>query len=213
MTSAAKPPFRSEAETLARLGYLALPGLVAPALVDYLRAYAITRFATMQMTPGDAQAPTTPAAYGEPGFEALLAMLAPRLAEASGKRLLPTYSYFRIYKHGDALRAHKDRPACEFSVSLNVDHDADEPWALCIEGDGTSYEARLAPGDAVLYRGRDCRHWRDAFQGRRSIQVFLHYVDANGPYADWKYDRRAALMTAPVEARPQAEAAAPQASR
>lgn len=211
MTSAAKPPVRSEAETLARLGYLALPGLLAPALVDHLRTCAIARFATMQMAPGDSLAPNTPAAYGEPVFEALLDMLRPRLAEASGKTLYPTYSYFRIYKHGDALRPHKDRPACEFSVSLNIDHGADEPWALCIEGPEATHAARLAPGDALLYRGRDCRHWREPFRGQRSIQVFLHYVDADGPYADWKYDRRAALMTAPAPVRPQASPAAPEA--
>jgi alkylated DNA repair dioxygenase AlkB len=166
----------------------------------------LTRFATMHMAAGDAQVPNTPAAYGEPAFEALLAMLRPRLAEATGRALHPTYSYFRIYKRGDALRPHRDRPACEFSVSLNIDHDADQPWPLCIEGFGATHEARLAPGDALLYRGRDCRHWRAPFQGRRSIQAFLHYVDAEGPYADWKYDRRAALMTVPSQARPQIEA-------
>jgi hypothetical protein len=28
--------------------------------------------------------------------------------------------------------------------------------------------------------------------------VFLHYVDRNGPFCDWKFDRRPALRTLPL---------------
>jgi hypothetical protein len=34
--------------------------------------------------------------------------------------------------------------------------------------------------------------------GKHSVQVFLHYVDKNGPCNSWKYDRRPALATTPV---------------
>jgi hypothetical protein len=37
-------------------------------------------------------------------------------------------------------------------------------------------------------------HWREPFQGSRLVQVFLHYVDRNGPYADQRFDRRITLM-------------------
>jgi PKHD-type hydroxylase len=34
-------------------------------------------------------------------------------------------------------------------------------------------------------------HWREKYtEGKWQAQVFLHYVDANGKYADWKYDKR-----------------------
>jgi hypothetical protein len=58
--------------------------------------------------------------YGDPAFDGLLEYLRPRVQDQCGLRLLPTYSYFRMYKHGDVLRRHRDRPACEISVTLNI---------------------------------------------------------------------------------------------
>ena len=52
----------------------------------------------------------------------------------------------------------------------------------------------LSPGDGLLYRGIDVFHWREPFQGNRLVQVFLHYVDRNGPHADQKFDGRITLM-------------------
>jgi hypothetical protein len=49
-------------------------------------------------------------------------------------------------------------------------------------------------GDAVLYRGCDKWHWREPYkEGKWQAQVFLHYVDQNGPHAEWKYDERESL--------------------
>jgi hypothetical protein len=49
-------------------------------------------------------------------------------------------------------------------------------------------------GDAVLYRGMNIEHWREKYtEGQWQAQVFLHYVDADGPHADQKYDGRTSL--------------------
>jgi hypothetical protein len=45
----------------------------------------------------------------------------------------------------------------------------------------------------MFYRGVECPHWREPLNGDHVAQVFLHYVDQNGPYAEWKYDKRPAL--------------------
>ena len=37
----------------------------------------------------------------------------------------------------------------------------------------------LKPGDAVIYKGCDVKHWREPYEGDYHIQTF-HYVDANG---------------------------------
>ena len=45
----------------------------------------------------------------------------------------------------------------------------------------------------VAYRGCDLDHWRDVFDYSEDVwhvQGFFHYVDANGPYASFKYDKR-----------------------
>ena len=53
---------------------------------------------------------------------------------------------------------------------------------------------RLEAGDAVLYRGAEALHWREPLDGADwYLQVFLHYVDADGPYADRHLDGRANL--------------------
>jgi predicted 2-oxoglutarate/Fe(II)-dependent dioxygenase YbiX len=55
-------------------------------------------------------------------------------------------------------------------------------------------EVKMDIGDAVMYRGCDIYHWREPYkEGKWQAQVFLHYVDQNGPHAEWKYDKREAL--------------------
>jgi hypothetical protein len=51
----------------------------------------------------------------------------------------------------------------------------------------------LSDGDAVIYRGCDLDHWREpcrGYEGYLMGQVFMHYIDKNGPYVEWKYDKR-----------------------
>jgi hypothetical protein len=43
-------------------------------------------------------------------------------------------------------------------------------------------------GDGVLYKGCEIEHSRGPFDGDEYIQVFLHYVDAAGPYKDYVHD-------------------------
>lgn len=95
------------------------------------------------------------------------------------------------------LTRHRDRKACEISLSLNIGQRPSEPWPLCVESERESHSASLSPGDALLYRGIDLFHWRDAYQGEALVQVFLHYVDLDGPNADQKFDGRPTLMRPP----------------
>jgi hypothetical protein len=141
----------------------------------------------------DGFVPNTPSLRAEPLMEALLRDLLPDVETATNLRLYPTYSYFRVYKRGDILKRHRDRPSCEISVSLNLGICGASCWPLCIEGPLGGAEIPLAPGDGLLYRGRECDHWRDRFEGDHSVQVFLHYVDQDGPYAAYKFDKRSCL--------------------
>jgi hypothetical protein len=181
-------------EAFVRDGHAILPELLDQSVATFLWSYAHVRFASLMLGGGDSQVPRSPCAYADPAFEALLEFLRPAVERASGCALLPTYSYLRIYKHGDRLERHRDRRACEISVSINIGQEAAEPWPLQIDGKSGRYAAVLAPGDGLLYRGVDHYHWRDRFEGRRYAQVFLHYVDRNGPNADCKFDGRKSLM-------------------
>ena len=176
-------------------GYLVVAGLIEQALAHFLWSYVHTKFASRLLQLGDDQVASAPRDYGDPAFDGLLEYLRPRVEKCTGLALHPTYSYFRLYKSGDVLPRHRDRPACEISVSLNVGQlPADQPWPLSVEAHDSVYQARLSPGDALVYRGVDHVHWRDAYAGNRLVQVFLHYVDRNGPHGKLRFDGRPSLM-------------------
>lgn len=145
------------------------------------------------MLPGDDQVPGTPCGYGDWVMDGLLSDLLPAIEKASGLHLFPTYAYFRVYKPGDILKIHKDRPSCEISVTLCLGYSAAAPWPIWIAGPNGRSVVSLKAGDGLLYRGTECEHWREPFEGDHQAQVFLHYVDRNGPCADWKYDKRPGL--------------------
>jgi len=139
---------------------------------------------------------TSPGALSSAGdvfMDGLLMDLLPRAEAITSLKLFPTYSYFRVYHRGDVLEKHTDRPSCEISLSLCLGYQGEKPWPLMVEGPEGISSADLAPGDALLYRGIECPHWRESFEGDRNAQVFLHYVDQNGPYAEFKYDKRPGL--------------------
>src|SRR5262249_1590060 len=132
--------------------------------------------------------------------DGVLADVLPRLEASIAAELSPTYSYFRLYKRGDVLERHVDRPSCEISLTVCLGFVADRSWPIGIEGPHGIAAIELAPGDALRYRGCECAHWRDAFDGESAAQLFLHYVDRNGPYAGWVFDRRGALASFPIQA-------------
>lgn len=170
--------------------YLVLPSLLKePGLSQYYR-YACKVASEAGGNAGDSQVPGTPAYYCNIMMEVLLDDLLPEFERASGRALFQTYSYFRVYKHGDALKRHTDRPSCEISVSLCLGFEGAESWPIWIEGPKGTSPVSLNAGDALLYRGIECPHWRETFTGERQAQVFLHYVDQNGLYREWKYDKR-----------------------
>lgn len=105
------------------------------------------------------------------------------------KSLFPTYSYSRIYYTGSTMREHVDRPSCEISASLCVSSDP-TPWELWFKNDYGENSVILYPGDMIIYNGCLAPHWRNEYKGNRQSQIFLHYVDQQGKYADFKYDCR-----------------------
>ena len=123
----------------------------------------------------DQQIPNTYSCYGDFAMETLMMKVMPVMKKETGLDLVPTYSYARIYKKGDILKKHKDRPSCEISTTLNLGGD---PWSIFLEGE----QVDLNVGDMLIYEGCKLEHWREPFEGDSCGQVFLHYNDINGPY-------------------------------
>ena len=133
--------------------------------------------------------------YADPAFETLLGGMVDPLGKILKKELHPNYSYCRIYRTGNELKKHKDRYACEISVTLCLGYESgDKPWDIFM-GEDESNPIALQQGDAVIYRGCDVAHWRHAYEGVQQAQVFLHYNDKNGPLykPDMGYDERPCL--------------------
>jgi hypothetical protein len=147
------------------------------------------------MRGGDSQVPNALAGRNDFVIDELLGDLLPDVEAATNLKLFPTFSYFRMYRKDDALQKHTDRPACEISLTLCLGYQARCPWPIWIDGPAGSSAIELEPGDALLYRGCECAHWRELFDGEHAAQVTLHYVDQNGPSAEWKMDKQPSLGT------------------
>jgi len=145
----------------------------------------------------DIDVPNTYSCYSDFVMETLLLKLLPIVEKETELKLIPTYSYTRLYKKGDELKRHKDRPSCEVSITLNLGGDN---WDIFLEPSGKINQKGMAVslqvGDLLIYKGCELEHWREKFKGKICGQVFLHYNDINGPFKDKnKYDGRLRLGT------------------
>jgi hypothetical protein len=122
--------------------------------------------------------------------ELVMRQVMPRLEEIVGRPLAPTYSFWRIYEKGMNLKPHRDRNACEISVSVTIHAEpADTMWPLFLTDlSGQDHAPPLHPGDGLLYQGCAIKHWREPFAGARQYQLFLHYVIADGEKAELTFD-------------------------
>jgi len=161
----------------------------------------------------DKQVPNTFSIYADHAMETLMMKVRPKMQQETGLQLIPTYSYARIYKKGDILKRHKDRPSCEISCTLNLGGD---PWPIFIDGTGADtvideYKGIIKPdapegtkvllevGDMLVYSGCELEHWREPFEGNTCGQVFLHYNHVNGPFAEKnRFDKRPMLGVPPI---------------
>jgi hypothetical protein len=181
-------------------GYFLLKRKIAKTLFD---ERIISPFNSMWGVWNDPQVPETYSHYADMVMETLLVKTHTVMEEKTELKLIPNYSYARIYKKGDILHRHKDRFSCEISTTLNLGGDS---WPIFIEPDETKgkhvegnyvsdntpgIKVDLEPGDMLVYRGNILEHWRDTFEGENCGQVFLHYNDVNTQGAQENmYDKR-----------------------
>jgi len=146
----------------------------------------------------DTQCPLSQSVHGAEVLDKLMIDLLPYFEKASGKKLLPTYSYARLYAPGEELVVHVDRPACEISATITLGFEGDV-WPIYMgDGEDKSNPRRvdMQIGDAVIYYGMDKHHWREKYtEGQWQTQVFLHYVDAEGEHTEWIFDKRGTTST------------------
>lgn len=141
--------------------------------------------------------------YNIPQYKELHFLVKKEIEKILGIDLHPTYYFDRFYFTGQELKKHSDRPSCEISVTLQISTNKKDSWAIWFEKpDGTESFVNMKNGDAVIYKGCEREHWRAPLKSRYNKlqklfkeddtyhhQIFLHYVNANGPYVNHAFDR------------------------
>lgn len=180
-------------------GYCIVKNVLGQETLDIITQYAL--FDEMQnfnseKSQGRFQVPDAHSVYADPAMESILLYLQPILEKNTGLKLHPTYSYYRVYRSGDELANHTDRESCEISSTVCFNYDYNNrnfSWPIFMDGNRIDQE----PGDMVIYRGCDLPHWREELNIYDDeiwhVQGFFHYVDANGPCAEYRFDKRESI--------------------
>ena len=174
-------------------GYVILREFIPRIMCDYISENIKVLEASSYFGYGDTQVEKAFSAAAPAITETLLDVMTPILSKMINCELYPTYSYLRIYVKGADLEKHQDRPSCEVSATVPLSYNSHYIWPLYIETGNKVKAVELEAGDALIYKGIELPHWREAFEGERQVQVFLHYVKKNGNYSEFKFDKRPSL--------------------
>ena len=178
-------------------------------ILNLAYSYSVIKFSNQKKFIIDNQTNSLISKHGDSLMETLMDTSTPVIEQNVEKKLWPTYSFFRIYDKESDLKIHTDRESCEYTVALCLGADPiDQPYEIFVgEEDETSdykyYDEKgnynryridhkfpMVPNNAVIFKGRDKIHWREICTHDHFITVFLHYVDQEGPYKEFKFDKR-----------------------
>jgi len=166
-------------------GYLPVKALIEPSVARFMyKTLLLKQWRGEYLR--DVQAPTAVSMSDDTSTDALLLELQSKIEAISGCRLVPAFSYARLYFHGDGVLRHRDRGACEVSASIHLGKDGGES-SLWFAPDN---KVEMDEGDGAVYLGCQAEHWRDRFTGNTLGQIFVHYVVATGPFAEHYFDGR-----------------------
>lgn len=173
--------------------YTVIKGFLDPQSVQTVSRYmeyAVKNGAYAKLSDGF----STYAKYADPLIETILYNSKEEIEKITGSVLHPTYSFARVYVRENELLPHTDRPSCEISVTVNV-ATVGKVWPIWMQVSGQHpVSFKLEPGDAVVYKGCEVKHWREkAVDTQINAQFMLHYVDQDGPHAAFKFDKRTSL--------------------
>ena len=175
-------------DSLKKQKYKYVKNILSLDMVEFLTSFSLKNF-----TVGDSQVPLSSASHSKTSeiYSHITDYLLPTMERETNLKLKPIYSYNRIYLGGSELKKHLDREACEISASITLKYfykDSNYKWPLCM-GDKPII---IKTGDGVIYKGCEIPHWRPVFNQPKEYwhhQLFIHYVDVNGPFSDYQADQ------------------------
>jgi hypothetical protein len=181
-------------------------------LLNLAYSYCIIKYNNQNQFNIDSQTNYLISEHGDYLMETLMDLSTPVIEQNVNKKLWPTYSFFRIYDKGSDLRIHTDRESCEYTVALCLGADPlDKPYEIFVgeKDENSDYKYfdnqekltrlridnkySMSQNNALIFKGMNKLHWREICEHDHYMMVFLHYVDQEGPYKDFKFDKRASL--------------------
>jgi hypothetical protein len=168
-------------DALDRIGYALVPFLLPAHLLAAVQTYYRRHIAEGFMKLGDDQA-LRYSAHREPLAEWLHHQVSIILKPILDGRFKPSYSFVCAYVGSASLPRHSDRVQCEVTVSLCVDASPGaERWPLFLESpaERAIVQLRIGIGHAVVFKGRELAHWRNALaRGEQFTSLLFHFADA-----------------------------------
>lgn len=163
----------------------------------------------IEYNPIESQVDGALARYNHPSYKPAHQLILKLIENILEMDLLPTYFYDRFYYQGQELSRHKDRPSCEISATVQISTNREDAWPIWFQlPDNTESSVSMKDGDMVIYKGCEREHWREPLQSKYGgmnkflnyvkkkvddtyhHQIFFHYVNAQGPYVHYAYDRQ-----------------------
>lgn len=114
-----------------------------------------------------------------PFFEAELKPIGDHIMSVLGIKMKPANSYARVYTNGSTLPKHVDRPGLDYTLSISLYSNLDNPWlfyATGLDKKDIGFEIPIGAGGFIY--GRDIVHWRDPLVCQPTqyvVQLFLHW--------------------------------------
>jgi hypothetical protein len=167
-------------------GYAPVGRLVHPFHIAALRRYYRHQLRTGKLHLGDGQSSLRYIAYNDPVARFFHQQLTSAITAFAGEPVKPSYVYLGSYQPGAILEKHTDREQCDFSVTLCLDYAPEPvgatPWPLHLHKKSGKVTVFQAIGDALLYRGCQLPHSREALpEDHTSTSIFFHYVREDFP--------------------------------
>jgi len=167
--------------------YKYVKNMLSNDMVEYLSSYSVKKALRKENLYDEQVGPLSTSFHSSESevYHHFLHHLLPIMEKQTNLKLKPIYCFNRIYLPGSDLKRHTDRGACEISASISLAHsykNKEYKWPLYM-GENSVF---IKKGDGVIYKGCEIEHWRPTFhqpEGSWHHQLFVHYVDLNGPNA------------------------------
>lgn len=165
---------------LAQNHYLILNQWIHPLQIAAMRTYFRALEQTGALVTQNTAEVVRQCLHNDPFTRFLHYQMTPWLNRVLPKAVKPSYTFVSYYEK-TGMAAHKDWEQCAWNLSVMIDPQPEEPptlnWPLHIQLPEVHVEARLEPGDAILYQGTEYWHWREPLPpGNKATVTLFHFV-------------------------------------